>query len=141
MQEFKFEIVARKDIIVKANTQEEAEILARKIFIDSSQYNTRIVSWRNETKWKNTIANCRDEVIDTIDEMVEDLAESHLACWEDRYKRQTKGRVIFDLDVNHDISLEVESVEDSLGFKINEFEHKYLCETFKEAVLEELFKD
>ena len=139
MQEFKFEIIATEHITVEANSKEEAQELAKKKFADLTQYKYNIVSYRNESEWKNTISKCRDEVIDCIDECIDDLAESHLEVWENRYTRKTKGEVIFDLDVNHDISLEVEDVEDSLGFKLNEFEYKYLCEMFKEAVLEELF--
>ncbi|MBQ8997086.1 MAG: hypothetical protein IJ086_07375 [Clostridium sp.] len=139
MQQFKFEIIATEHITVEANSKEEAQELAKKMFADFTQYRCNIVSWRNESEWKNTISKCRDEVIECIDERIDDLAESHLEVWEDRYKRKTKGDVIFDLDVNYDTSLEAEDVEDALGFKLNEFEHKYLCETFKEAVLEELF--
>lgn len=140
MEKFKFEMIVEKNIIVEANSFEEAQEIAKKKFIDSiNQHDVRVVSYRNETDWQNILSECRKEVIECIDNNIEGLAESHVECWESRYFGKSKEDIIFDLDVNHDISLEVDNIEYELGFSLNSSEYKYLCEIFKETVSEVVF--
>ena len=64
-----------------------------------------------------------------------DMAENHLECWKDRYYKMNKKEISFDLNVNHDDSLEIESVETDLGRKLTDSENGYVIDKFHKAVL------
>ena len=66
---------------------------------------------------------------------LEDMAESHIECWKDRYFRKTKADVKFDLSVNHDDSLEVEMVNKDLGREMTGHESDYLVNLFHKKVV------
>ena len=68
---------------------------------------------------------------DFIANYIKDMADGHLAAWEQRYKNyKTIKEVRFDLNVNHDISLEIERAEDELGRKLNDIEYNHLVKRF-----------
>lgn len=65
-----------------------------------------------------------------------DKAETHIKVWKERYKEYTnKKEVSFDLYVNHDISLEIESAEEFLQRKLSNDEYDKLFDTFNQTVL------
>lgn len=65
-----------------------------------------------------------------------DKAESHIEAWKERYKEyKNKKEVSFDLYVNHDISLEIESAEEYLQRKLSNDEYDKVFDTFNQTVL------
>lgn len=94
----------------------------------------------DETAYADFISKCREEVISCINDNIEGLAESHVDSWKERYFGKDREDISYDLTVNHDISLELESIEDELGYSLNDYENQYLCDTFEEAVLNEIFQ-
>lgn len=67
---------------------------------------------------------------------IADKAESHLEAWKERYdKYRTKAQARFDLNVNHDISLEIESAEEDLERKLNSVEYADLESRFNIKVV------
>ena len=141
MEKFKFEMEALKSITVEAESLEDAKEQAKKIFLKAlSSNDIKIIDYGNLTEWENMLSKCRENVIEYIDNNIKGLAESHVEGWKERYFGKTKDDIIFDLDVNHDISLEVEDVEYGTSTKLNDEEYEYLCEVFKEAVLDEIFQ-
>jgi hypothetical protein len=63
------------------------------------------------------------------------MAESHLDCWKDRYYRKSKADLKFDLSVNHDDSLEIDSVSEDLEREINDKERNYIIDKFHKKVV------
>ena len=64
------------------------------------------------------------------------MSESHLEGWAERYGKYKKvSDVRFDLNVNHDPSLEIEKIEELLGRKLNTQESDYLVEIFNMFVV------
>jgi hypothetical protein len=59
------------------------------------------------------------EVKNYVFENINDMAESHIECWKNRYFRKSKKEISFDLNVNHDPSLEIERTEEDLKRKLN----------------------
>lgn len=141
MEKFSFDIDVRKKVKVEANSLEEAIELAKKEFLKTiKDYNFNIISYKNESEWeKDIINNCREEVIDYIDDKIYDLAESHLECWKDKYFGKTESQILYDLDRNHDFDIEADSIENKIGFKLDYPEYKYLKESLKEALLKLIF--
>lgn len=74
------------------------------------------------------------------DKFLEELAESHLEVWSNRYSGQNKQNVRFDLNVNHDPSLEIEYTNEQLKRDMNENEETHLIKKFNVAVVEKYFK-
>ncbi len=70
-----------------------------------------------------------------IDNNMRDIAISHLECWKDRYFGYTKAKLEFDLDVNHDDSLEIEQAEYELQRKLKDHEYYYLINKFHKEVV------
>ena len=71
---------------------------------------------------------------------IRDRAESHLEAWKERYENyKTKSQASFDLNVNHDISLEIEGAEEYLKRKLSDYERTHLKERFNIMVVK-LFK-
>lgn len=68
------------------------------------------------------------------------MAESHLECWKDRYFGYTKQRLEFDLNVNHDDSLEIEYTEDQLNRELADNETDYLIRQFHKEVVRQYIK-
>lgn len=69
------------------------------------------------------------------------MAESHLDCWKERYFGYTKSRLEFDLDVNHDDSLEIEYAENQLNRELKDYEIDYLIKQFHKEVVKQYVKD
>ena len=76
-----------------------------------------------------------DELKALLDEQVEDRAESHIEAWKGRYFLKGRKEVREDLYVNHDPSLEFESVERALGRSLTDEEKDIVEERFNEAVI------
>lgn len=68
-------------------------------------------------------------------EFITDLAESHIDAWKDRYFRKSKRDIRFDLNVNHDPSLEIEAAEELLGRKLTISEYDRLIRDFNNTVV------
>lgn len=141
MEKFSFDIDVRKKVKVEANSLEEAIELAKKEFLKTiKDYNFNIISYKNESEWeKDVINNCREEVVECIDDNIYDLAEAHLECWKDRYFGKTESQILYDLDRNHDFDIEADSIENKIGFKLDYPEYKYLKESLKKALLKVIF--
>ena len=81
----------------------------------------------------------RNEVIEFMDEEGMMMAESHLECWQSRYEEYDSIEdVRWDLDVNHDPSLEWEWVEERLNLELSDDEKNYVEEVFNQAVVDYL---
>lgn len=80
------------------------------------------------------------DFIDKIDnQWYEDSAESHIDAWKSRYSEyKSKKEVEFDLNVNHDSSLETEYAEEILGRKLTTDENDVLIKNFNKAVLKKI---
>lgn len=84
--------------------------------------------------------NVREEVIEFWEKNVEDSALSHISAYKDRYYGKSLSQIEFDLDVNHDMSLEYEYVEEELNIELTSNELKYIAASFNKAVLD-MFKN
>lgn len=73
------------------------------------------------------------------DTHINDMAESHIECWKDRYYRKSKADIRFDLQVNHDNSLEVERTEEDLKRKLNDDEVNFLNDKFIKQVVKNIY--
>lgn len=69
------------------------------------------------------------------DKYLKSMAESHLDCWEERYAGKFKTDIGFDLNVNHDDSLEIERVEEDLKRPLTDDENITLIKLFHKKVL------
>ena len=66
-----------------------------------------------------------------INNTMKDTADNHLEAWSDRYsKHNIVSDVRFDLNVNHDNSLEIEYAEEELKRELNDREIDFLVERF-----------
>jgi hypothetical protein len=72
-------------------------------------------------------------------EYISDMAENHIECWKDRYYRKSKQEISFDLNVNHDSSLEIERVEEDLKRKLTIKEETRLLTLFNKAVVKQIY--
>lgn len=109
--------------------------------------------WRHDELWTNGIwtrqgaskrmgefllaeKDVRPEVIDFMEEHKTSMAENHLECWSSRYAEyETLEDVEWDLNVNHDPSLEFEWVQDNLEIELTCDEERFVEETFNEEIL------
>ena len=87
------------------------------------------------TKKEKVSAEVKNYVAENINEM----AESHIDCWKERYFRKSKKDISFDLNVNHDSSLEIERVEEDLKRKLNDVENDYVISQFNKAVVKAIY--
>ena len=71
-----------------------------------------------------------DDLQNYIDEYLEEIAESHLDVWKNRYVRKKVEDVVFDLRVNHDKSADIEAAEDRLNRKLTDEERTYFYDAF-----------
>ena len=58
------------------------------------------------------VVRLKEDLRAFLDEHLEDLAESHIEAWKDRYWRKSLKSIEHDLTVNHDDSLEIETIEE-----------------------------
>lgn len=82
----------------------------------------------------------KKDLKDYLSKNLEGIAESHLECWKERYFGYTKSRLEFDLDVNHDDSLEIEYAEEQLQRKLSDAETDYLRRQFHKEVVKQYVK-
>lgn len=71
-----------------------------------------------------------------LDEHLEDLAESHIEAWKDRYWRKSLKSIEHDLAVNHDDSLEIETIEEGIGRELTDDEKTLVSQLFIDKVLD-----
>lgn len=86
----------------------------------------KIIDKNKATKKKTIGEDLKKYVADEINTM----AESHIECWKDRYFRKSKKDIRFDLIMNHDNSLEVETTEEDLKRKLTDGETNFLNRKF-----------
>lgn len=72
---------------------------------------------------------------------LEDMAESHLDAWKERYFGYTKRKLAFDLEINHDDSLEIENTEWHLQRQLSDGEKEYLIRQFHKEVIKQFVQD
>jgi hypothetical protein len=76
------------------------------------------------------------EIKNYVKNNVESLAESNIEAWKERYSNyRTSKALSFDLNVNHDPSLEIEAAEEELERKLTDDERSYLIEQFNKEVV------
>lgn len=63
-------------------------------------------------------------------------AKNHLDTWKNRYSGKRKKDIKFDLRMNHDISLEFEKAEASMGRDLSDDEREVLEERFNSKVVQ-----
>lgn len=85
---------------------------------------------------KNTVKISK-EVKAYISANVNDMAESHLEAWKERYASYggNRRKMEEDLYINHDTSLQIEEVEEKTGRKLNDREISYVEDNFNKAVV------
>lgn len=79
----------------------------------------------------------RKRVREYMTRNAEDMAESHLDSWRERYAKYggNENRVWEDIHINHDPSIEIESVETDLKTTLNSAEYDFVVSCFNNAVL------
>lgn len=144
-QEFEVKFSLEKSFSIKANCESEAkekalELLKQAIIESCDIVDTDVF---NITEYNEMMANIRDVVVEYMDKHEDDLAESHIEAWADRYRGKSKSEVDFDLNVNYDICSESDWVQEALqtelkdeNFELNDYEIDYVQDRFIEAVLE-----
>lgn len=80
------------------------------------------------------------QLVTTCD-YLEDIANSHINSYQDRYFRKTKSQIKFDLNMNHDPSNEVENCANDLERKLPDDEYNYLVEVFNKKVVSIFFSN
>ncbi len=83
----------------------------------------------------------KKDLKDYLNNSLEGMAESHLDAWKDRYFGYTKKRLEWDLELNHDDSLEIESAEEMLKRKLSDNEKNYLVKQFHKEIINQYVKD
>lgn len=69
------------------------------------------------------------------------MAEIHLDSWKERYFGYSKSRLAFDLEINHDDSLEIEYARIQLQRKLQDYEIDYLIKQFHKEVVKQYIKN
>jgi hypothetical protein len=72
-------------------------------------------------------------------EYINDMAENHISNYKDRYFRKSKSAIRFDLNTNHDDSLEIERVELDLGRNLSDKEIEKVVRLFHAAVVKLIY--
>ena len=68
-------------------------------------------------------------------EYIHESADNHVDCWKDRYYKKSLADIKLDLYSEHDISLEIERVEEDLKRKINSKEFDFVFNSFNKEVI------
>jgi len=67
------------------------------------------------------------------------FSEGHLECWfKDKYIALSQDEIKYQLNVNHDNSLELENAENELGRKLTDKENDSVIERFVFCVLDDI---
>ena len=85
---------------------------------------------------KTTQTKLKDLLTDSY---LKDMAESHIEAWRERYFRKSKKDIRFDLNVNHDNSLEIERVEEDLERELTDKERATVENKFINAVVKHIY--
>lgn len=78
-----------------------------------------------------------DDLKDYICNRIEDIAESHIEAWKDRYFKH-RGNIMairVDIKQNHDHSCEIENAETELSRELDDDEIDHLTTEFENAVI------
>lgn len=84
---------------------------------------------------KQPIEKIGTDLKEYLKDNVQDMAESHLYLYKDRYCLYSLASLKVDLYLNHDISLEIESVENGLERKLNDKEQSFVKDQFNKTVI------
>lgn len=79
-------------------------------------------------------------LLDFIDGEIDNISENHINAWQNRYISKDLEDIEFDLRVNHDLSIEIEIVEEALGRCLTSDEYSYFEDKFIKAVLRNISK-
>lgn len=82
----------------------------------------------------------KKDLRELLNNELEDMAENHIEAWKERYWRKSPDDIKFDLEVNHDDSLEMEFVKERLGRELSDKEIKEVSKEFIEKVLEVFYE-
>jgi len=82
-----------------------------------------------------------DDLEKYVSDNIEDIVESHIEAWKERYWRQSLRRIKFDLEHTYDDSLDIESAEINLKRKLTDDERKYLLKEFIKEIGVSFYKD
>ena len=85
------------------------------------------------------IKNLKTDFLGFVIDELGDMVESHLGTWVDRYYRKTADDVVEDIALNYDFSGDIESVEFSMGRKLDDDERDELVRLFLEWVREHFY--
>lgn len=77
----------------------------------------------------------RKIVKEYLDKNLEDMADSHIEAFKDRYYRYSKEQLEQDL-CGHDFSCEVETIEEELKIKLTAKEYDYCESKFNQKIVE-----
>ncbi len=80
-----------------------------------------------------------DDFQEYLDNNLEDMAESHIEAYKDRYSGYTIGRLESDLDINYDDSCEIENIENALDRQLDGDEVEYFRTVFYKQVVCQFF--
>lgn len=140
MGKFKFSMTfTARDIIVEADSVDEAEKIAKEEFLKrATQNNLNTINYCNIDAWNEVISKCRRCIMDFIDSNLEYLTEEHLKCYEEKYFCIKESALVYHFDYEYDGSLEKEYIKNNTGYELNDFEHTYLTQTLKSSVLEQI---
>lgn len=83
---------------------------------------------------KESLSNDFENIIN--DDWYRNKAEYHIDSWEERYASKSISDIEFDLNVNHDISLEIEDAEEELGRELTNQEYDEIETKFNKAVID-----
>lgn len=75
-----------------------------------------------------------------LSEKISGMAESHIEGWSSRYEGYKRNDLKYDLNINHDPSIEVEYTEENLNRKLTDDEFDYLIDKFNKEVVKQYFK-
>jgi hypothetical protein len=94
-------------------------------------YKPNLTIMKTDTAKEKIGADLKQNLADNV----KDMANAHLEAWKDRYATISLKQLKTDLYVNHDPSLEIERIEETIGRKLNEREYDYAVEQFNKAVI------
>jgi hypothetical protein len=81
----------------------------------------------------------RKDLKEFVTNNLESMAEGHLEVWKDRYYRKSKSDIRFDLNMNHDPSLEIERVQEEIGRELTDNEYSWFVSKFNRMVVKLLY--
>ena len=79
------------------------------------------------------------DYISSIKKTLDNLIESHTELFKDRYYCKTKKEVEFDLNVNHDLSCDIDFIKSEIGRELSQDEYTDFEKKFNKGVLKKIF--